>query len=73
MTWKIIRIMAGTFMMAMAVNFIFEPMNMVMGGVAGLAIVVKEMTQDIVKGGFPVWITNLAANIPIFLLGYFVK
>ena len=35
MTWKIIRIMAGTFMMAMAVNFIFEPMNMVMGGVAG--------------------------------------
>lgn len=73
MTWKIIRIMAGTFMMAMAVNFIFEPMNMVMGGVAGLAIVVKELTQDIVKGGFPVWITNLAANIPIFLFGYFVK
>ena len=73
MAWKIIRIILGTFMMAMAVNFIFEPMNMVMGGVSGLAIVIKELTQGIVKGGFPVWVTNLAANIPIFFLGYFVK
>lgn len=73
MAWKIIRIILGTFMMAMAVNFIFEPMNMVMGGVSGLAIVIKELTQGVVKGGFPVWVTNLVANIPIFFLGYFVK
>ena len=72
MAWKIIRIIIGTLMMAAAVNFIFEPMNMVMGGVSGLAIIVKELTKGIVDGGFPVWVTNLAANVPIFLLGYFV-
>ena len=48
MAWKIIRIIIGTLMMAAAVNFIFEPMNMVMGGVSGLAIIVKELTKGIV-------------------------
>lgn len=71
--WKIVKVMAGTFLMALAVNLIYEPMNMVTGGVSGLAIVVKEMTKGVIKGGIPVWLTNLIINIPIFLWGYFVK
>lgn len=71
--WKIAKIMAGTFLMAVAVNFIYEPMNMVTGGISGLAIVIKRITKDIFPGGVPVWFSNAAINIPIFIWGYFVK
>ena len=36
--------------MALAVNLVYEPMNMVTGGVSGLAIVVKRLTEPIIKG-----------------------
>lgn len=71
--WKIIRIMAGTLLMAMAVNFVYEPMQMVTGGVSGLAIAVKELSKGYMEGGIPVWLTNIAINIPIFVWAYFVK
>lgn len=71
--WKIARIMAGTFLMAAAVNFVYEPMHMVTGGVSGLAIAVKELTRWYLPGGVPVWLTNIAINIPILIWGYFVK
>ena len=69
--WKIAKIMCGTFLMAMAVNFVYEPMRMVTGGISGLAIAVKSMTGGYVSGGIPVWLTNISVNIPIFIWGYF--
>ncbi len=71
--WKIAKIMCGTFLMAMAVNFVYEPMRMVTGGISGLAIAVKSMTGRYVSGGIPVWLTNISVNIPIFIWGYFRK
>lgn len=71
--WKLVKIIFGTLLMAMAVNFVYEPMNMVTGGISGLAIAIKEMTKRYVEGGLPVWLTNISINIPIFLWGYFVK
>lgn len=71
--WKVIRIVLGTFLMAMAVNFVYEPMNMVTGGVSGLAIAVKEVTGRFIEGGIPVWLTNIAVNIPILIWAYFIK
>lgn len=70
MVYKVIGIVMGTFLMALAVNLIYEPMHMVTGGVSGLAIAVKELTGRAIKGGVPVWLTNLLVNIPIFLWGY---
>lgn len=71
--WKTAKIICGTFLMAMAVNFVYEPMNMVTGGISGLAIAVKAMTDQYVKGGIPVWLTNISVNIPIFIWGYYKK
>ena len=71
--FKILKIMAGTLLMAVAVNFVYEPMNMVTGGISGLAIAIKELTKGYIKGGLPVWLVNIALNIPIFIWGYFVK
>lgn len=70
---KILEIMAGTFLMAAAVNLVYEPMNMVTGGISGLAIAIKELTKGWIAGGLPVWLVNMLFNIPIFIWGYFVK
>lgn len=67
------KITLGTFLMAVAVNFVYEPMGMVTGGISGLGIVIKELTTAGIPGGIPVWISNIGINLPIFLWAYFVK
>ena len=63
-----ILILIGTFLMSVAINFIYEPMELITGGVTGLGIILKHFTGGIVEGGFPVWATNLLFNIPVFLI-----
>ena len=46
-------IMIGTGLMALAINSCFDPAGLVTGGVSGMAIVVKEWTEGVVKGGIP--------------------
>ena len=38
-----------------------------------MAIVIKHITEGIVPGGIPLWLTNIALNIPVFILSYFLK
>ncbi len=57
----------GTFLMGLSVNLIFEPMELVTGGVSGLAIVVKAWTSTLIDGGVPVWLFTIICNIPLFL------
>lgn len=68
-----LKIIIGTFCMAFAVNFIYEPAGMVTGGVSGLAIVIKKMSGLLFSYEVPVWISNLLLNFPIFLWGLKVK
>lgn len=67
------RVILGVFMMALAVNLVFEPMGMVTGGVSGVAIIVRKLTGVVVDGGVPVWLTNLVLNVPILLFAWKVK
>ena len=62
-------IIVGTCLMAVAVISAFDKAGMVTGGFSGVAIIVKEWTDSLVPGGIPLWITNLALNVPLFLLG----
>lgn len=57
----------GTAIMAAAIKLIYDPANLVTGGVSGAGIIVKEMT------GIPLWLTNLAFNIPLFIAALAVK
>ena len=65
------KILIGTLCMAMAVNFVYEPMHMVTGGVSGTAIIIKGLSMNWSDFEIPVWMTNILLNIPIFLWGYF--
>lgn len=64
---------AGTALMALAINSIYEPANMVTGGFTGAAIVLKAITDPFLKGGIPLWLTNIVLNIPVFILGMKIK
>ncbi len=66
-------IIIGTIFMAIAVNLVYEPLGMVTGGVTGIGIVIKHYTGHIIEGGIPVWLTNIALNIPLFAAGLLIK
>ncbi|MCM1494647.1 MAG: YitT family protein [Bacteroides sp.] len=71
--WNGLAILLGTGLMATAVNCVFEPMQLVTGGVTGIGIIVKELTRNIAgEEGIPLWITNLFCNVPLFIFAYYI-
>lgn len=56
----------GVFLMAVSLNFFLEPNTIAPGGVTGIGIIFKKIT------GFPVYLTNLAINLPLFIIGVMV-
>ena len=66
-------ILIGTGVLAFGIACFFDPIGLVTGGVTGLAIVIKSVTGGLIEGGIPLWFTNAAFNIPMFILAYFLK
>lgn len=58
----------GTLIMAVAINLIYDPLELVTGGVTGIGIIISHLTKGVINGGIPVWVTNLVCNIPLFLV-----
>lgn len=56
----------GTFLMAAGLLMFLEPNTIAPGGVTGLAIVIQKVS------GIPMDVTNLAINIPLFIIGIMV-
>lgn len=53
----------GTLLMAVALNYFLAPNTIAPGGVTGFAVVIERMAK------IPIYITNLALNIPLFIFG----
>jgi uncharacterized membrane-anchored protein YitT (DUF2179 family) len=68
-----ILIILGAGILAVGVSCLFDPIGLVTGGFSGLSIVVKSVSSLWIEGGIPLWFTNLALNIPVFIIAYFVK
>ena len=66
-------IIVGVTLLAAGLNMFFIPLDLVTGGVTGLAIIVKKLTQNLVPNGVAPWITNIVINIPLFLLAITIK
>ena len=57
-------IIVGAFIMGFAIKNMYDPVNLVTGGVSGIAIIGKELWN------LPLWVTNTVLNIPLFLAGF---
>ena len=61
---------AGTCLMGIAIQSIYDPVGMVVGGFTGVAILIRQLTVKWIPGGIPLWFTNLALNLPVFLCAW---
>lgn len=66
-------IVLGTFIMALSANLCFTPSHVVPGGFTGLAIIIKYVSEGLVKGGIPTWLSNIMLNIPLVLMAIKVR
>ena len=66
-------IILGTGIMSVAINSIYDALQMVTGGFSGLGIVIKSLSENWIDGGIPLWFTNAVLNIPLFFLGIWIK
>ena len=56
--------------MAIAIRWIYDRVGLVTGGFSGLTIIIRNVTDHLLPGGIPLWLTNLVLNGPIFLYAY---
>ena len=66
-------IIIGTALVAFATASVLEPASLVTGGFTSIAIIVKQFTEHLLPGGVPLSVTNLALNIPVFLIAIRLK
>jgi len=66
-------IIVGVSILAVAISMVFDPLEMVLGGVTGVAIILKAITMEMISGGVPLWLSNIAMNVPLFVLAIFMK
>lgn len=67
---KYINIMIGCFLLALSLNIFLKPNNFVLGGVTGLGIILESVFKTVFNLPFPVWLSNILINLPLFLIAY---
>ena len=65
--YEYVLIFIGSFLIGYAIKNIYDPINLVTGGVSGFAVIFNALFS------MPLWLTNTLLNIPLFILTYFVK
>ena len=58
----------GVFLFALSIALFFNPHSLVTGGVSGLSVIMYYMSQRWWGFAVPLWVTNLALNVPILAL-----
>lgn len=62
--WDYVLILLGAFVQAMALRLFLVPSDLISGGISGLAQLLNHYTA------FPIGLTVLLGNIPLFILGW---
>jgi uncharacterized membrane-anchored protein YitT (DUF2179 family) len=68
---KYFYILVGTALMAMAIQWIYDRVGLVIGGFTGVTIIIRTLTGAVWEGGIPLWFSNLVLNVPVFVYAYF--
>src|SRR5690554_1925393 len=61
---RVVYILIGSFIHSYAINALLVPHDLLTGGLTGIAMIIEHFT------GFPVAITVVLLNIPLFIAGY---
>ena len=61
----------GATLTAVATKYVYDPSGLVTGGVSGLSIIARSVCTRYLGREFPLWLSSIVFNIPIFL--YAVK
>ena len=61
-------ILLGVTILALGINWFTSPLGLVTGGLSGVTIIVKEVSEKILGYGIPLSVTNLVLNIPLFVI-----
>lgn len=61
-------IIVGVTILSFAINWFLSPQGLVTGGIAGVGIVVEEVSQRLMGFKVPIWITTMMLNLPLFLI-----
>lgn len=65
---EFLMILLGTTILALGINWFTSPLGLVVGGLSGVTIIVKEVSMQVLGFAIPLWITNLVLNIPLFII-----
>lgn len=63
-------VILGCYSLAIALNVFLKPNDFVLGGVAGLGIIINSVTEKVFNVPIPLWISNIVFNVPLFIIGY---
>lgn len=61
-------ILLGSTIFSLGTIWFIAPMNMVTGGVSGLAIIIRYLSQNLIGRAIPLYVTTVILNIPLFLV-----
>lgn len=65
---EFILILIGATILALGINWFTSPMGLVVGGLSGVTIIVKEISNQVLGFEIPLWLTNFVLNIPLFVI-----
>ena len=65
-------VIIGTFIVSSSVIIFFEPNNLILGGVSGVSIIIKELFVNIFNIQISLSIISFFINIPLLIIAYFV-
>lgn len=57
----------GATLTAIATKYVYDPSGLVTGGVSGLSIITRSVCARYLGREFPLWLSSIVFNIPIFL------
>lgn len=67
---KYLNIVVGCFLLSISLNVFLKPNHFVLGGVTGFGIILDSVFQTTFGIPFPLAISNILINLPLFLIAY---
>lgn len=65
---ELFSIIIGSTLLAFGISWFLNPLGLVTGGVSGIGIILEKLTKTGFAFVIPVWFTNMAINIPFFVI-----